>query len=252
MAFCRKREALRQLRVARDHGAADHVGVAVEVLGRRVHDDGRAQLERPLQHGRREGVVDDQRDAARARSARRAAAMSKSLSSGLVGVSSQTMRVRGGERRSQTRRGSRRSTKLDSMPSGCMTAVEDAEGAAVDVVAADHVVARAQRVQQRRRGGAAAREGKAAAAALERRQARLQRRARGVAAARVVEAQRLARLGCAKVLERTMGFITAPFAGSGAWPAWMAERFEGGAALAIALQRHRHPQCSIRASMRAG
>ncbi len=42
-----------------DHeGAADHVGVTTEVLGDRVEDDVRTEFERPLERGRREGVVD--------------------------------------------------------------------------------------------------------------------------------------------------------------------------------------------------
>ncbi|MNQ71508.1 hypothetical protein D3C85_861770 [compost metagenome] len=44
-------------RVRRDHGAADHVGVAVDVFGGRVDDDVGAQLQRALQGGRQEGVV---------------------------------------------------------------------------------------------------------------------------------------------------------------------------------------------------
>ena len=46
--------------VAQHEGATDHIGVAAHVLGRRMHDDVRAQLERALQNRRREGVVHDQ------------------------------------------------------------------------------------------------------------------------------------------------------------------------------------------------
>ena len=42
---------------ADDGDAADHVGVAVQVLGGRVHDDVEAELERPLHPGAGEGVV---------------------------------------------------------------------------------------------------------------------------------------------------------------------------------------------------
>ena len=73
--------------------------------------------------------------------------------------------------------------------------VEQAVGAAVDVVAAQDVVPRAQGVQQGGGRPAAAAEGEAQLAPLQRGQGRLQRRPGGVAAARVVEAQRLARLG---------------------------------------------------------
>ena len=73
-AFCRKPSRSRHvglaLLVADDRDAADHVGVAVEVLGRRVHDDVEAELERALHPGAREGVVGHGDEAARrARSA---------------------------------------------------------------------------------------------------------------------------------------------------------------------------------------
>ena len=48
-----------QLVVARDDGAHQHVGVAGDVLRRRVHDQVDTPLERLLQDRRREGVVDD-------------------------------------------------------------------------------------------------------------------------------------------------------------------------------------------------
>ena len=49
--------------VAQDESAADHVRVAAHVLGRRVHDDVRAQLEGALQDRRRKSVVHDQQAA---------------------------------------------------------------------------------------------------------------------------------------------------------------------------------------------
>ena len=51
--------------------AADHVGVAVQILGRRMHDDVEAELERPLHVGAGEGVVGDRDDAAPAGDRRR-------------------------------------------------------------------------------------------------------------------------------------------------------------------------------------
>ncbi len=50
-----------------DRDAADHVGVAVQILRRRVHDDVGAELERPLHPRARERVVDDREDPALAR-----------------------------------------------------------------------------------------------------------------------------------------------------------------------------------------
>ena len=61
--FCRKRScAPRSSSFVRDE-AADHVGVAAEVLGRRVDDEVGSERERLLQVGRGEGVVDDEEGA---------------------------------------------------------------------------------------------------------------------------------------------------------------------------------------------
>ena len=102
-----------------------------------------------------------------------------------------------------------------------MHLVEDAERAAVDVVADEDVVAALEHQQDGHRRRAAAAERHAVLAALERREAPSERRARGVARARVVEAGPLSIAGpsCANVLERTMGVMTAPWIGSGSWPA---------------------------------
>ena len=56
-------QALGDRRVVRRREPADHVGVAAEVLRRRVHDDVGAELERLLQVRRRERVVDDEQRA---------------------------------------------------------------------------------------------------------------------------------------------------------------------------------------------
>ena len=77
--------------IARADEAADDVGVAADVLGRRVHDDVGAQLERLLQVRARERVVDDQQRRRRRARRRRSRAMSSTFSSGFVGVSIQTM-----------------------------------------------------------------------------------------------------------------------------------------------------------------
>ena len=49
-----------------DDGASDAVGVAVEIFGRAVHDDVGPEVERSLQAGRQEGVVDHAHEPARA------------------------------------------------------------------------------------------------------------------------------------------------------------------------------------------
>ena len=58
-------------RIVRRGETADDVRVSTEVLGRRVHHDVRAELQRPLQIGRRKGVVDDEERAGRMRCVRR-------------------------------------------------------------------------------------------------------------------------------------------------------------------------------------
>ena len=82
--------------VVAQHGdAADHVAVSVQILRRRVVDDVRAELERPLEERRREGVVDDQERVGPVRDLRRSRARSVMRISGFVGVSTNTMRVAG-------------------------------------------------------------------------------------------------------------------------------------------------------------
>ena len=56
-------EPFRDRGVVRGDESADHVGVAAEVLRRRVDDDVRAELERLLEVRRREGVVDHEEGA---------------------------------------------------------------------------------------------------------------------------------------------------------------------------------------------
>ena len=120
-AFCRKASCSAQLGVVADHDdAADHVGVAVQVLGRRVHDDVEAELERPLQTSGLAKVLSATAMMPRLRGERGDRRRGRpACSSGLVGVSTQiSLRVRAG---SPPRRASRsvRSTKLKSQPGRC-------------------------------------------------------------------------------------------------------------------------------------
>ena len=92
-------QPLADLVVRGDRQPEDRVGVAGEVLRRGVEHDVGAQRERPLDGRRRERVVDDdQRPPATlgrpSLDGRGDAAISTSLSSGLVGVSNHTSRVR--------------------------------------------------------------------------------------------------------------------------------------------------------------
>ena len=90
-------EPLGQLVVVHGDEAADDVGVAAEVLRGRVHDDVGPQAERLLQVGVAK-VLSTTTSAPRSWASAATASMSMQVSSGLVGVSSQTMRVSGASR----------------------------------------------------------------------------------------------------------------------------------------------------------
>ena len=170
--------------------------MAAEVLRRGVEHDVRPQLERPLERGRRERVVDDEQRprppacAARSRTIAAEAAMSVTLSSGFDGVSSQTRRVALGERPPTARPGPpARSTYRASRRAGRpVDALEVAERAAVDVVADEDLLARRRELGDGRRRRRAAGERDAVAAALEVRHRALEALAGRVLAAGVLVA----------------------------------------------------------------
>ena len=83
-----KSDLLVQRLVVGDGDAADDVAVTADILGRRMDHDLRAQRQRLLKIWRCERIV-DRDDLARSRGAARSRAMSTSLSSGLLGVSTQ-------------------------------------------------------------------------------------------------------------------------------------------------------------------
>ena len=171
----------------RDDGAADRIGMAVEELGGRVHDDVRAELDRALEVGRAEGVVDDdERSACCATSAQ--AAMSVTVIIGLVGVSRKTMlRVRLQRARARRRR-PRCRRSVNCRPNFSQHPAEEAVRAAVHVLAGHDVIARLQHAEDGVGGGHAGGEAVAVLAALERGQVRFQRGARRVLRPRVLVA----------------------------------------------------------------
>ena len=77
-----------------DDAAADDIGMAAEILRRAVNDEVGAELERLLQIGRGEGVIDRELRAGLWLTSAMAA-MSRICSSGFVGVSIQTSLVFG-------------------------------------------------------------------------------------------------------------------------------------------------------------
>ena len=167
-------------------GAADRVGVAADVLRRRVHDDVGAERERLLQVRARERVVDDDERAGRVRAL------------GDRGdVDDLEQRVGRRLEPDQVGRPLERLARdalvrqVDELVVVALRGVELREqpvGAAVDVVDRDRARAGREQLHDRGRRAHAGREADAVLAALERGQARLERRARRVDRARVVVA----------------------------------------------------------------
>jgi hypothetical protein len=92
----KERQSLVQLSRSHHNRAPNYVGVAAEILGRRMDDDICTQLERPLQIRRGECAVDRQ-PCAGTRAVQESATARRSLTrnSGLEAVSSHTSRVFG-------------------------------------------------------------------------------------------------------------------------------------------------------------
>ena len=132
--------------------AADDVGVAAEVLRRRVHDDVGAERERLLQVRRRERVVDDER-------ARRRACAASATARDVDDVEQRVRRRLDPDERACARRGAPAtlgrarpaSTYVEPVALRLVHLREHAVRAAVDVVHADDVVAGVDEVHDRRR-----------------------------------------------------------------------------------------------------
>ena len=125
------------------HEPADDVGVAAEVLRRRVHDHVGAERERLLQVRRGEGVVDDARSAPCLVRDRATAAMSTIAAAG----SSASRPTRGGSRAHGRARQRDEVGQVDARRARCPAAVapgDEPERAAVRVVGDDDVIARAR------------------------------------------------------------------------------------------------------------
>ncbi len=181
-------ELVSDLGVGRDDRAADDVGVAAEVLRRRVHHQVGAER-RAAAAGR-----------ARRRCCRRpawrptpcassaSAAMSAMPSSGLVGVSHQMSRVVGTHRGAHRVQVGQRHRRVLHAPVREHPR-DQPERAAVGVARQDHVIARAaQRAEQGVLGREPAGEGQPACAGLQRGERVLQRGAGRVRAAAVLVA----------------------------------------------------------------
>ena len=117
-----------------------------------------------------------------------AAAMSTTLSSGFVGDSTQTMRVRASSSSASPSLSVVHGRELEVVALGLVDLREDPVGAAVDVVHGHDPVARREQVEHGRDRAHAGREREPVSGALERGEALLERGARGIGRARVVEA----------------------------------------------------------------
>ena len=181
-----KPQALMQLVVLHHKGAHHGVGVAGHVLGERVHHDVGAQIERRLQVGRTERVIDGQQrpgllghggggpdvDDVEQR-------VSRCLNPDELGLRADFFAHR-------AHVAHRHEVKLDAV--GRENFGEEAVGAAVEVVGADDLVAGLEQLYQAVDGGHAGGEGQAVLPVFQRRHRVLQLGAGGVVGARVLVA----------------------------------------------------------------
>ncbi|MET3800160.1 hypothetical protein ABID70_000115 [Clavibacter michiganensis] len=174
--------------VVEDHGAAEHVGVPAEVLGRGVHDDVGAERERLLEVRRGEGVVDDDRGAGRVAEVGERADVADLHQRVARRLDPQDLR----RARSEDPLDRGEVAHVDGLDDDAPVAEharEEAVGAAVHVVAQHDAVARAgDRAQQGVLGGEPGGERERVLPPLERREQLLQPGARRVGAPRVLVA----------------------------------------------------------------
>ena len=186
-------EPLEEDVIARHHRAAHHVGVAVQVLGGGVGHDVDPVLERALKEGAREGIVDHRPRAVRPGHLRGGGQV-HDLEHGVGrALDPDELRVLAEPPLDGARLAHVDVAELQPVPP--VDLVEDAEGAAVDVVGGEDVVPRLEQVEERVGGGQPRGEGERVRRPLQRRQAALQRVAGGVVRPRVLVTLVLARAG---------------------------------------------------------
>ena len=220
--------------------AADHVGMAVEILGGRMHDDVEAELQRPLDAGAGEGVVGDRR----CRPLRLASAATRLEIDQRAAADWSASRPRSscvsGRIAASTAARSVRSTKVTSRPGRALAhPLEQPEGAAIEVVGGDDMGAG---VEQFEHGGdrrQARGEGEARGAALQVGDRALEGEARRVLAAASTRSP-CARRGSAGRRSRWRRSAPSPRRSSGrALAAMDGAGREGQAVLAVADVGHR-------------
>ena len=138
-AFCRNFSwSARSLLSPTTRDAADHVGMAVEIFRRRMHDDVDAEFQRPLEIGAAEGVVGDREQALAPGQRRRSPSRSTMLAAAGWSASRPTACCVSGRIAASTAARSVKSAKLTCRPAERLrTRSQQPEGAAVDVVGGD-------------------------------------------------------------------------------------------------------------------
>jgi hypothetical protein len=158
---------LGQFGIAADHRhAADHIGVAIEVFGGRVHHDIGAVFQRALQDRGSEGVVGHHQQAMPFRDRAHRPQVDDLQHRVGRGLDPDHAGIRPDRGLERGRVGQIDETEVQSCTAPAH-ALEQAEGAAVDIVHADHMAAGVQQLQDRRRRGQPGGEGKTAAAAFQ-------------------------------------------------------------------------------------
>jgi len=158
---------LGELGVVADHDhAADHVGVTIEVFGRRMHNQVSAMFQRTLQDRRGEGVVDRDQQAALARD--RADRLQVDDLQGRVGRSFDPDQFRVRLDRGLERGRIGQVDEAEIQPRAAPPhALEQAIAAAVDVVHRDNMITAVEQLQQGRGRRQSGGKGEAAGAALQ-------------------------------------------------------------------------------------
>ena len=168
-----KVELLGEAVVARYGNAADHVGVAVDELGRGVNDDVGAVVERRLKDGRHEGVVHHHERTGRVGNLSECGDIDQ-LQHG-IGRRLEPEHLRVGPQVLPKRGGVREVSEGELHAEAGEHLGEEPVGAAVEVVAGHHMVAGAEEVEDGVGGRAARGKGDAMLAVLDRSDAGLKR-----------------------------------------------------------------------------
>ena len=186
--FCRNVSAFGQGRILADHQhAVDDVGMPVQVLGARMHDQVEAEIQRPLQIRCGKGIVGRAQHAAAARDGgqrRQVGELEHRIARRFHPDQSRARpdRLLDGFEIAQIDEGEGKPRR------DLAHAREQAPAAAVQIIRCHHVIARAEQLEQSRCGRQSRGESESAAAILEVGNAAFIGESRRVLAARVLEA----------------------------------------------------------------